>query len=793
MDTLNALHFQFGAPLGVVPGALLTAAVAFLAARYYRGKLKGLPAAKRGALTALRAAAIALVCFLLLDPMLVGYRLDPGQNYVLALFDDSLSMSVPDRNGQSRGARLRQTYAAAGESFEGVLRARYRLAMYGYGDRASRIDSVDELGFDQKASRHAGSVRDALRDFRGANVAAVILFSDGSEQPPRALAEALADVPADTPVVAVGVGADEDWRDLSLNPLAVSRSQGDDRPVSAKISFRAEGLAGRAAQVEILRGDRILAAKTLDIETEDETHETQLQFTPEREGWVAYRARVRLKGRAAGEPVAGDWIYQNNERAILVDNRALELRALYFAGRPNWENKFVQRAVEADEEIRMTSVVRISAAETKFVYRGKRSSLVNPLFEGFYKDAADQPRYDESVFLRFGGDPASAGKGFPEKAEELFDYDLAILGDIEAQFFSQNQLQIAREFVRKRGGSLLLLGGPHAFSEGRYAGTPLEGLLPVLLDRKTAFEGDPPANLTQSFRAEPTVEGELHGAWLLDPNPQENRRLWSDLPELAGLNMFPATRPGASVLALARAEDAGMENAPLFALQRYGLGHAAVLASGSTWQWHMGTAANDERHGRFWRRLARALALQAPEAVVWRDKRELYLEDRAVPFELLVRDRLFDERSGLNIRAFIQRPDGQETPLPVDESLREAGVYSGRFTPEQSGLHRVSLTAEDADGKMIGVLEEAFLAEPDREEFNHARYNPDYLKALSEKTGGRFFTLDQLAEIPDRIPWAKTNAAREVRLPFWHMPAFYFVLAALWLIEWTLRRKGGHA
>ena len=245
----------------------------------------------------------------------------------------------------------------------------------------------------------------------------------------------------------------------------------------------------------------------------------------------------------------------------------------------------------------LTSVLRISAAEKKFVYRGKKTSLSNPLFEGFYNQDDDQPRYDEAVFLRFGGDPGLAGRGFPEDAETLFDYDVVVLGDIEARFFAQEQLELMREFVRKRGGTLFLLGGPHSFSEGKYEDTLIEGLLPVVLNQRNRT-GDQ-GNQVAPFHLVPTIEGLLSGSFALDPNPNVNQQLWEDLPGLTGLNEFPFIRAGATTMARAETEDPQFDGSPLFAMQRYGEGKSAVLATGATWQWHMRTDVEDTRHGPF--------------------------------------------------------------------------------------------------------------------------------------------------------------------------------------------------
>ena len=60
-----------------------------------------------------------------------------------------------------------------------------------------------------------------------------------------------------------------------------------------------------------------------------------------------------------------------------------------------------------------------------------------------------------------------------------------MLGSIEAAAFTGDQLAMLSEFVDKRGGGLLMLGGPRSFSEGGYAGTALGETLPVTLERMT--------------------------------------------------------------------------------------------------------------------------------------------------------------------------------------------------------------------------------------------------------------------------------------------------------------------
>ncbi len=62
--------------------------------------------------------------------------------------------------------------------------------------------------------------------------------------------------------------------------------------------------------------------------------------------------------------------------------------------------------------------------------------------------------------------------------------------------FSGDQLQMIADFVDRRGGGLLMLGGARSFGEGGYGGTPVADALPLLIDPRTrASEPAPLARL----------------------------------------------------------------------------------------------------------------------------------------------------------------------------------------------------------------------------------------------------------------------------------------------------------
>ena len=74
-------------------------------------------------------------------------------------------------------------------------------------------------------------------------------------------------------------------------------------------------------------------------------------------------------------------------------------------------------------------------------------------------EAADQP-----VLIRLDrGRGPSFATASPRRADELYRYHAIVIDDLEASFFTQDQLALIRNFVSRRGGGLLMLGGPDSF------------------------------------------------------------------------------------------------------------------------------------------------------------------------------------------------------------------------------------------------------------------------------------------------------------------------------------------
>ena len=119
-----------------------------------------------------------------------------------------------------------------------------------------------------------------------------------------------------------------------------------------------------------------------------------------------------------------------------------------------------------------------------------------------------------------------------------------ILGDVDASFFTDDELRLLEELIRDRGASLLMLCGP-MYSPGSYTGTPVQAMLPVRFDTEAGWE-----KIAESVYPVLTREGRSSLVMTLENEVELNDRIWSRMAPMDQLPPLLSAKPGATVLAV---------------------------------------------------------------------------------------------------------------------------------------------------------------------------------------------------------------------------------------------------
>ncbi|HYO23749.1 MAG TPA: glutamine amidotransferase, partial [Lacipirellulaceae bacterium] len=483
----------------------------------------------------------------------------------------------------------------------------------------------------------------------------------------------------------------------------------------------------------------------------------------------------------------------NNTRLVSVDRGGGPYRILYISGRPNWEFKFLRRALADDDQLELVGLVRIAKREPKFSFRARGDRSTNQLFKGFENPEGDAAEsYDEPVLVRLGtADEEELRDGFPRTAEELYKYDALVLDDLEAQFFSPDQLTLIEDFVSRRGGGLLMLGGAESFVAGDYRRTPVADVLPVYveaseLDQRGATAEDP------RYRLALTRDGWLEPWVRLRKTEPEDRQRLAAMPQFQTLNEAGRLKPGATVLAQVL-DDAGAAH-PALVAQRYGRGRSAALLIADLWRWGLRrTGQADDDLDKSWRQTARWLVADVPQQV----EVELAPEDQAsaggMTLQIRVRDAEYLPLDNAEVKVQIATPDGRTIAVDAEPSADEAGVYVASHLPRAAGAYRAEVAATAPDGTAVGSRSTGWAAQPLADEFRRLAPDRRRLEEIASRTGGEVVELDQLDQFVGTLDSRGAPITEPWTRPLWHHPLFFIVTIGCRAGEWGLRRWKGLA
>jgi uncharacterized membrane protein len=741
-----------------------------------------------------KVLVFALLLLMLMDPMATTRVPKPGQNDVLILADDSASLALTDSaTGKPAGEPLKEALKADA-GWMNKVEETFRVHAYSFDDRLHERTHLDTLKLTGMRSALAGSLESLQQRYLKQPVAAVLLFTDGNATDAAKLEEMMANTKAPAPIFPVVTGVREVSEDLALKSAEVTQTPFEDSPVAitAKISATGLGDAGISLVIQDESG-KVVKTEKHKLAQDQTEHTFQTRFRPEKMGVSFFKVSVvkdqaapHLADAAKLKEISAEATMENNQRFLAIDRRSGPYRVLYVSGRPNWEYKFLRRSLEPDDEVKLAALIRMAKREPKFQWRGREGETSNPLFRGFKSGEPEEAqRYDQPVLKRLNVmDASELADGFPKTPEELFGkFRAVVLDDVEAEFFTREQLDLLERFVSVRGGSLVMLGGQESFRLGGYEHTPVGRMLPVYLDR--AGEVSPAEEAQFSLTREGWLEPWMR---LRNTEPEEESRM-ATMPVFYSVNQSTAIKPGASILATVT--DARRKSHPAWVVQRYGNGRVAAVTVGDVWRWGLSDPKSQEDMAKAWRQLFRWLVVDVPDRVDMQISITPSGSHELVKPQVRVRDLAFRPQDDATVSIEIQEPDGGRISQGAEPAITEAGLFEMAAHAGAQGAYRVKATVKDSTGAVVGESNSGWALNPAAEEFASLLPNRPLLERVAAWSGGRVLTTDDLGSWASELSEIKMPVMETRTEPLWHRWWVLVLLVALLGTEWWLRRRQG--
>jgi uncharacterized membrane protein len=698
----------------------------------------------------LQTSLIALVLMLLWQPAITIAQLKPQQNIIAVLVDDSRSMAISE-DGSTRQA---QAVKSLQNGVLASLNRSFQTRLYRVDSAPARIDRLEDLQPNAPSTRIGDSLKQLSEETSDLPLGAVVLLSDGDDNSGGISSDAISALRArHIPVHTVGFGRERAEHDVELDDVVVAPRALADSRLAARITLHQRGYAG--AKVNLTVRDvsssqaKVLASHTIGLGPDGNLQTETLMFD------VGGAGAKTLEIAAA--PLAGEENTSNNTLTRVVNVSSESRRILYVESEPRWEYKFIRQAEEDDRMVRIASIVRTS--ENKFYRQGI-------------------------------ADPKELAEGFPSRPEDLFTYQGLIIGSVEATYFSRTQQELIRQFVDRRGGGLLLLGGQFALADGGWNASTLTDLLPTSLPTQTGTfhrEVDP-RNGTTHTTAELAPAGVDSIITRLVDDPAANAARWKNLPYLMDYEDPGTPKPGAAVLANMITPEG--RKLPLLITENFGHGRTAIMATGGSWRWQMSSPLGDTAHDLFWQQLLRWLVSDTRGRVAASMPDQMLLDNGAVTITAEVRDQQYNPAPDAKVEAHILGPSGVSALVEMSPVPDSPGQFQASWSAPKTGAYLTEVTALRAE-KELGRDVLTFQRMDGVAENFHTEQNRELLEHLASQTGGQYWRPADLGKLAAGIPFSEAGVTTRETKDLWNLPLVFLVLLLLRFSEWWLRRKWG--
>ena len=794
-------RFVLGTPLGDVTIALLMGVAAVVILLLYGRDLKTRKSRRAGVLWGLRLLGLACLAFVLLEPTLAWKRTLREDVRIAVYVDASASMGLPDKlkDAEARFAIARRNNlltedqlqaAEDGKAKAEILTAQQnnvidnlrrmdivsdflkwqnRQFLRRLGEKANvklhrfgaQVEEISEealtgnpglgetLVMEEGAGGGATDVSEALAEVEKLTarerVAAAVLITDGDWNTGKDPVVAASKLQAlGIPVFCVGVGNPDEVMDIEVADIKAKKSVYLKDAVAVAAEVRWSGYQDKTVSVSLRQGEDLLQEKKIELSAGARSQTVGLQFVPSRVGVVVCTVGI--------PPEPDELRSDNNQKTFEVEVTRARKKVLLVEKFPRWEWRFLKNAIYLDPDFDLTTI----------------------LFNGVGRPS------EGDFYLT----------SFPATKRDLYEFEVIVFGDVPATEFTPEQLQLVASYVDEKGAPFIMISGEQ-YAPWSYKGTEIEKLLPVLLDDSP--RGKTGVYFDEGFNLELTAEGWDSPIMLLSEVPEDNERVWMNMPPSYWCASVERAKPGATVLATHPFLSNRYGKLPLIATQHYGNGKTMIVNIDSTWRWRL--EHGDIMHYRFWGNILRWIIATPLEGkgkyVILSSDKETVQLGETVTLDAKVVDKEYYPFQKGEVFVEVTDPFGKTERLPMEMTDARKGMYQVKYPVRAPGVYRIqsAVPALGEEGFQAAIN---ITAESVSLERNSLQMNRDALEGIATKTGGSFHTIETAAAIPDRIPLLQREFSEVKLRSLWDSSYAIIAFVAIMTLEWFLRKRKGY-
>ncbi|MDB6039326.1 MAG: hypothetical protein JWM99_3167, partial [Verrucomicrobiales bacterium] len=576
---------------------------------------------------------------------------------------------------------------------------------------------------------------------------AVVILSDGQHNSGASVVEAAQALGrAGVPIYGIGFGSTIPPADEALIGVRAPESLSLQDRMKGELIVKDELPVGQAFTVRIKADGADLWSKTLVSEGRSRRNipydfhlEQAIGGLEFEEAGLKIRHKT-LNLRAIIDPAKNEICQTNNEFRFAVQVVREKPKIFLLDESQSWEFRFLQEELERSGHWRVDGL------------RARYRSAVIP-------------------------GNAKAKSLFPTK-ETLSSCAALVMGCINIEEVSEEELQSISDFVEKGGGTLLLIDdSKHGISQ--YVNSSIRALLPVQWENPPTISGAFQIRMPQIERAPLSFSFD----------PRTNALVWGRLPGPRSTAHVSPKGGSETLLELI----GGEKPLPALVSRDAGFGRVLYLSFNETWRWFYG--AGSYYHAQFWNQLLKSSADAAyameNETMALDAGDSMYKPNTRVMLRAKWINPGVHSSEHAKVEAHLFRDHLPLAVIHLNPDQHRPGTFFTQTAELSEGEYEVRLQVDDLPLPKPGLTVSFLVQKDETTELAALTCNEPLLREMAALSGGAYLREEEAGRLPRMLQTISQGRVVESQTLLWQSWWWFGAIVLLFAVEWSLRKRGG--
>ncbi|MBN2693843.1 hypothetical protein JXR93_04190 [bacterium] len=512
-------------------------------------------------LFSMRTILILILLLVFLEPSFEKREYFYSKNKIVALYDYSKSMNLPLNSSNSRLYQLKESFKQ-GLSYLNSLKNSYHIFFYKFGEEllSATEEEISNLKAESDKTNILKILTTVLEEHEISQIDSLFISSDfiNTEQSIKG-DEPIFDILENKKVpINIQIPRESKIKDIRISDVKHDNYSFVQNKTSIEFSVICSGYKNLHSKVFLYEDGNKIGEDSVFCGENEIVSKHKFYFKPDKTGSYVFDISI---------PIDKDEVLQKNNRYSFIMNVIRDkIRVVQVVGSPSWDVRFLRQYLKNHPDVDLISF---------FILRT-------------LNDIALVPQNELSLM------PFPTHELFSNK---LNTFDLIIFQNFDyAPYHLHPYLNKIKEFIEKRGGGFVMIGGDKSFGKAGYNKTVLHDILPITIPDIQPQESYIP--IESGYKI--TKEGIESPFFKFNLSKNGQKEILSSLPTAEGLNITEI-RNDSTLLA-----ETGLikgKKHPLIASRQVQKGRTMAIMTDSMWKWNfheLSSITHKQLYSYFW-------------------------------------------------------------------------------------------------------------------------------------------------------------------------------------------------